>query len=439
MIFRPVTATVFIAFLSLFQSFRSFAQDTVGIGYNDVLKTALSQNTAVVLARIDEDIARQNYRQTNAIFYPQANVSYSAIVGNDPLGVFAFKLQQQVVSPSDFAPSSLNFPEPATNFSARLAVNQPLFNLDMLYMRQGAYMQQQMYAYKQQRTADYLRLQVQHAYLQLEMAWSAVALAEEAASSVDTIYRLVQDRFDQGFIQKADLLNVQVQVKAAATAVATAHSSVRNASDFIALLMNSTPGHVYRPSAYTVDDVTGTSVPVGRADFLAMESGIRAMHAMVNSDKAALVPRINGFYTLQLNDRDALKLRGNGYMAGVQLSWDIFKILPQHQLIRAHKLEMDKVTIQLGQQKKQADADLLLARRQLIDAGFRYSQQALAVEQATEALRILQDRYTQGLVSTSDLLMARTQLSMQKLSMAQATLEQQLARASILFISSENK
>jgi outer membrane protein TolC len=45
-----------------------------------------------------------------------------------------------------------------------------------------------------------------------------------------------------------------------------------------------------------------------------------------------------------------------------------------------------------------------------------------SIEQAEEALRILQNRYQQGLVSTNDILLAQTQLSQQKLMQAEAKL-----------------
>jgi outer membrane protein TolC len=76
------------------------------------------------------------------------------------------------------------------------------------------------------------------------------------------------------------------------------------------------------------------------------------------------------------------------------------------------------------------------ALRELNDANFEIKQQAKAIEQATEALRILQNRYEQGLANTTDLLMASTQLSQQQLSKAQAILTSNITRAYILFLSS---
>ena len=64
----------------------------------------------------------------------------------------------------------------------------------------------------------------------------------------------------------------------------------------------------------------------------------------------------------------------------------------------------------------------LLISCNLKDAQYKYRQLQKSIEQAEEALRILQNRYQQGLVSTNDILLAQTQLSQQKLMQAEAKL-----------------
>ena len=76
------------------------------------------------------------------------------------------------------------------------------------------------------------------------------------------------------------------------------------------------------------------------------------------------------------------------------------------------------------------------ALRDLNDANFEVKQQEKAIEQASEALRILQNRYEQGLANTTDLLMASTQLSQQQLLKAQALLTSNITKAYIQFLTS---
>jgi outer membrane protein TolC len=73
--------------------------------------------------------------------------------------------------------------------------------------------------------------------------------------------------------------------------------------------------------------------------------------------------------------------------------------------------------------------ELNKAYRDLSDAQFNIRQQKIAIEHASEALRILQNRYQQGLVNTTDVLMAATQLSQQKFALAQAVFTANVTKA----------
>jgi len=72
--------------------------------------------------------------------------------------------------------------------------------------------------------------------------------------------------------------------------------------------------------------------------------------------------------------------------------------------------------------------------RQLDDAKFKIKQQKSAVDLADEALRILQNRYQQGLVNTTDVLTAETQLSKQKLMYQQAVYAANVTAAYLQFL-----
>jgi outer membrane protein TolC len=70
----------------------------------------------------------------------------------------------------------------------------------------------------------------------------------------------------------------------------------------------------------------------------------------------------------------------------------------------------------------------------LQDARFSLLQYETAVSQATEALRILQNRYEQGLVGTNDILQSQTQLAQQKLYQAQAMFTFNTTQAYLQFL-----
>ena len=122
-----------------FSAANSPAQDsTRQLSMEEAISTALSNNTAIRQAKLDENIAAANYKQTEAIYLPQLRFSYTAMSTNNPLNAFGFKLQQKTITQNDFNPDLLNHPSGTPDFSTKLELQQPLINIDMLYRRKAA-------------------------------------------------------------------------------------------------------------------------------------------------------------------------------------------------------------------------------------------------------------------------------------------------------------
>ncbi len=80
-------------------------------------------------------------------------------------------------------PDVLNNPSATRDFTTKLDVQQPLVNMDLLYKRKAAAKQTELYQYKTQRTKEYLTFEVKKAYLQLQLAYDAVKVLEEAITN----------------------------------------------------------------------------------------------------------------------------------------------------------------------------------------------------------------------------------------------------------------
>jgi outer membrane protein TolC len=411
---------------------------------NEAITATLNNNKAVQLAKLDENIAASNYKQTEAIYLPQVGFSYTAMSSNNPLYAFGYKLQQKSVTQNDFNPVLLNNPGSTGDFTTKLELQQPLLNLDLLYKRKAAAKQTELYQYKTQRTKEYLTFEVQKAFLQLQLAYDAVGVLEDALQTTRSLYTFTDNHYKQGLIQKSDVLNVQVQVTTVETNLAKANSNIRNASDYLSLLMGQGDGIVYKVDnamqAESLTTDTSATIASSRSDFLAMQKAIEASDLMIESNKMSYYPKLNAFGSYQLNDKQMFGFGANSYLAGIQLSWEIFKGNSTKNTITTQTLERNKLSEQLTQQKEQSQLELNKAFRDLADAQFNIKQQKLAIEQATEALQILQNRFQQGLVNTTDVLQASTQLSQQKFALAQAVFTTNVTKAYLqLLTASTNK
>jgi outer membrane protein TolC len=428
--------------LTIGLSASALAQEVAPLKLDEAIETALKNNKEVILASLEQESSVAKYHQTNAVFLPQVNLSYTAFTTNNPLNAFGFKLQQQSITQTDFDPRLLNNPSATQNFTAKAEVNQPLINLDMIYARKAAHEQIDLYSHKTKRTKEYVTFEVHKAYEQLQLAHDAVKVLTEALQTVNSIYTSANQRFEKGFLQKSDVLQVQVQVNAMESKLAEAKSNVQNASDYLSLLMGAKTGKIYSVDSIGKNnaiEIKENQVPDDRADFKAMQAAMNAQDQMVNSGRMAYLPKLNAFGNFQINDKSAFGFNSQSYLLGAQFSWNIFAGTASRNKVSEYKVERTKIEQQLSYQKEQSQLELNKTNRQLNDAAFAITQSETAVSQAEEALRILKNRFTQGLVTTNDLLQAQTILSQQKLTRAQAIFQYNTTIAYLQFLTSTSE
>ncbi|TZF82829.1 TolC family protein [Pedobacter sp. BS3] len=407
------------------------------LSLKEAIEAAVSGNFAVQSGKLDEAAAREKFKQADAGFLPQLNFSYAAWTTNNPLNAFGFKLQQREVTAADFNPALLNHPSQTADFTTKLEAQQPLLNLDAIYMKKSARAQVESYQLKTQRTREYVTLETQKAYYQLQMAHQAVWVLEEALSTAKSVYEFTNNRVFQGLIQRSDLLNAEVQVLGVESSLNEAKANLLNASDYLSVLMNQPAGVLYQTEemcqAYPQEDISPV-LPENRSDFLAMEEAITAAGMMEKSFKMKFLPRLNAFGSYQLNDKRFSGFGAESYFAGIQLSWNIFDGNNNKRQAAGLKLEQQKLQVQLRSMQQENQMQLDKYHRDLASSRFKIRQQHAAVAQAEEALRILQNRYKEGLVNTTDVLHAQTQLSQQKLMLLQAIFSNQVTQAYIRFL-----
>ncbi|RYG54504.1 MAG: TolC family protein, partial [Chitinophagaceae bacterium] len=372
---KILASTAFYLLLSLV----SLAQKEARfISLNEAIETVVSRNNAVQSAKIEEAIAQEKHKQTDAAFLPQVNFSFAALTTNNPLNVFGFKLQQRNVTMNDFEPKTLNDPSRAVDFTTKIEVQQPLLNLDAVYMKKGALAQLESHRFKTFRTKEFLTLETQKAYFQLQLAHEAITVLEEALATARSVYEFTNNRVAQGLIQRSDLLNVEVQVLGIESNLNEARSNLRNASDYLAVLMNKPTGEVYQTEQMKQADSPGSDIqnlPQNRSDFLALEKAMNATSLMEKANKMKLMPRLNAFGSYQWNDKALTGFGADSYIAGLQLTWNLFDGNNTKRQAAAFRLERQKLDLQLRTMHQENQMMLDKANRDLADSEFKIKKQ----------------------------------------------------------------
>ena len=423
----------------LLSSFYTFSQDTLTISKNDLLQKINDKNLQLKIAEKTFRSAKADYHQSSALFLPNVSASYSGISTTNPLMAFGSKLNQEILTASDFNPALLNNPDKIQNFSTKIEIQQPLINLDGLYERQAAKSKMEAYQLQMERTKEYLELEVSKSYMQLQLSYKAVKVLEKANATGKANLKLVDNYFKQGLLQKTDLLNVQVRVNEINNQLQYAKSNVQNASDYLAFLLNDDViNKIYKPAeelenTITVEEIN-TQLSDNRKDIQAISKSSEAYEKMMQSSKMGFLPRLNAFGSYEMYDNTFFGTAAKGYLVGAQLSWNVFDGYKSIAKFEKAKVEYQKAVTEKEQYKAQSQLELNKTNRQLKDAKNKVNVSKLAFEQSQEAFRIRQNRFTQGLEKTTDLLQSETQMIQKELEHLQAIFEYNYTKHYLQFL-----
>ncbi len=417
------------------------SQEVRSISKQDVIDKVYQNNTSIKISEQDYNQARADYRQTNAVLLPTISVSHTGISTTNPLMAFGSKLNQEILTAGDFDPSILNDPGVLNNFTTKIEFQQPLINLDGIYQRKAAKTKMQAVQLQTVRTKDYLVFEVEKAYMQLQLAYKAVDVLEKALNAARENQKLADNSFKQGYLQRSDVLAVEVRVIEVLNQLQSAKSNVLNASNYLSFLMNENDTVILQPSdslTVSIFLLENTNVvSKERADIKSMQLASEAYKMMHNADKKAFLPRLNAFGSYELYDDKIFQADASGYLIGAQLSWNIFEGSKRFGKAQKSKAEYEKSKLQYNQYVSKSKLEFNKAKRMLLDAENKLKLTKLALAQSKESLRIRTNRFKQGLEKTSDLLITETQFAQKQLEYYQTIFEYNYAQATLIFLTKE--
>lgn len=430
-----------LALCFLFTGSVLYAQQAVPITKAKVLETVAGQNRSIKISEQQRKEARADYQQTNAVLLPHIGISYTGFTTTNPLAAFGAKLNQEVLTSEDFNPVILNDPDRTTNYATIVEIRQPLVKLDGYYQRKAAASKMRAAELQTARTKDQLLFEAETSYMELQLAYQSVEVLQKALETAEANKKWVTDKYEQGYLQRADLLATEVRLLGAQDQLQIAQSHVKNSSDHLALLMGEEDPILLKPedslvvSSFLPAAITNT--PGNRADIQAMRLATEAHAATYQANKMSFLPNLNAFGSYQLYDDNLLQGGANGYLIGAQLSWNLLEGTKRIGSTQKSKAAYERSKLYYEQYVLQTYFEVSKAGRRLSDAESKLKRSKLAREQSRESLRIRTNRFKEGLEKTTDLLMAETQYAQQTLEYYQAIFEVNYAKAYLKFLTKE--
>jgi outer membrane protein len=376
------------------------------------IQIAVANNPAVTQAEAMVSASDERMIQARSGLYPQVNVSGTFNRTTSPMMAFGTKLNQGRISAEDFMPDRLNDPEAIDNYGLTFSAMWSLFDSGQTwYGLRQAEMGQTAAGLVLDRTIQEIIANTVSAYNGLLLSVQRLETVLQALKTAAANQKMVQSRFESGFVVKSDFLQTQVHIANLNQQRLRAESDVKVAQAELCTVMGVSADTPFEP-ADTLEsgpETTGAldewldKAVANRPDLKALLKQEAISETEVKKASASRLPSISlsadyGTNSESFNDGD------DSYSIGGTVNFNLFsgfrisaKVAEANAMLKQIKAGRSALEQRISVETRRAyfQAKSTWAQIQVADA---------SMTQAEEALRIVRNRYESGLFTIVELL-----------------------------------
>jgi outer membrane protein len=406
-----------IAILLLMAAGQSAQPDTLRISLEDAVVQALEANPALQAQQARAEARAQLPLQASPAFLPSVSLGLQGMRTTDPVGVFGLKLRQENFAAEDLSLDALNRPDAYSGYNATATIQMPILAPEGLYGFQAARKAAEAEKAGARRAAGATRFFTVQAYTGALLAARQVAALDTALAAVRSHVTQAEAMRDQGLVTGLDARMAGLKASEIEVHRLGADAQARNAlsglkallafPDSIELVLTDDLSAVTSPSACAAGD---SDREVGcswdqRGDLQAYSAGVEAASSGVKKAWASQLPVLAAFGAVGHYAQNAPFGNGSGdWTIGIGLSWTPFKGLAGVGAVRAARAEELAVGAERDAAFRQAEVEVLQARRMLEAAEQGADVAARAAAEAQVALEQARARYATGTAPITELL-----------------------------------
>lgn len=310
-------------------------------------------------------------------------------------------------------------------------------------------------ASKLTREAALLDLQavINEALLQVRVAFFGVLLARERVKVQESNLELLQqqlktatDRYEAGTVSSFEKLRAEVAVANAKVPLITARNDLRLAIEALRLGLGftvNTPENARKVPEFkgSLDFVPQTfdlqaafeAARANRPDLERIAKLADSRQETVTAARSAQYPNLTAFggWALRRGTSDRFADSNQGWLLGLQSQWSIFDGKATAGRVAQARSALEQTRLSLGEARLAVDIEVRRAHSQWQQATELAEASARVVEQATEAVRLANARYSAGTSTQLDVLSAQVDLTTARTNQLQAYYGYNVAVASL--------
>lgn len=378
----------------------------------EAVARALEANPALRAQDAKAEAAAQLPLQASPAFLPSIALGLQGMKTTDPVAVFGLKLRQEAFAMEDLALDALNRPDAYSGYNATATVQMPLLAPEGIFGFQAAKKAAEAERAGTRRAKGATRFYTVQAYTGALLAARQVDALNAALEAVRGHVTQADAMHDQGLVTGLDARMAILKASEIEVRLLAAEAQAHNALSGLKAMLDLPEG----TELILADDLSNLNLVSacvdaagcsweGRGDLQAYAAGVEAASKGVKKAWASQLPAIAAFGALGHYAPDAPFKDGSGdWTVGIGLSWNPMKGLAGVGAVRAARAEETAVRAQRDGAYRQAEVEVLQARRMLEAAQDGAAVAANAAAEAQVALEQARSRYTTGTAPITELL-----------------------------------
>jgi outer membrane protein TolC len=411
---------------------------TEPISLADALNIALKQNPTILRGQKDLETTAGVVLETRAIAIPKVQFtgSYSALANSD-LDAFNF----------GFAGTNITFGN-AQAWNTRIRVVQSLYEGGKIAssLRTARLLGEHAVLIFQTGVADTI-LAVQTAYYDVLVTLQQITVQEASVQLLTRELTETTRRFNAGTVPRFNVLRAEVELANAKPKLIRARNAYHIAKNNLANVLGFNAGKDQPDDVPLILagklEAEPFEIDLSRAITSALErrtelAALRKSQALRQEDivnaKAGYKPSLEAYAGYDAHNSvfsSEISTELHGWVAGVQMNWDIFDGLRTRGRVKEARAQHDKAGIEVEDAIRRIELEVRTALFNFREADEVLKSQVKVVEQGEEALRLANARAEAGSSTQLDVLSAQTALTDARTTQIEALHHYAVARAKL--------
>jgi outer membrane protein len=390
------------------------------LGIRDAIEIAVAHNPVAKAAAAKVSAAEERLSEAASGFYPRVGLSGSYNRTTSPMMAFGTRLNQGLIGAEDFLPDRLNNPDPIDDYGLTLSTTWSLYDSGQTwYGTSQARMGQDAAGFGRDRTIQVIIARTVSAYNGFLLARENLKTTRQALKTAEATLKLVKSRFTNGLVVKSDLLQTEVHISDLKQRVFQAESGVSISRAALCAAMGVDPDTLFEPGdELTVDPET--TAPLSewlqtaeekRPDLLAMQAYEAVAETEIKKARATRLPGV-ALAAEYSTHADGINDGHDSYSIGAQVTLNLFSGFQVSARVREAEANLREVRAGREGLVQGISVETRTAYYQAKSAWEEIKVATAAETHAEEALRIVRDRYRNGMLTIVELL--NSELSLQQ-------------------------